>query len=399
MILRRTLKINTKLVFSMFNAIGSLGIFALAQLSIWYGGLATLLPGSIVNKWNYVQMVGCLLMMGLFYIYRKTPNIITVILILMQLLQAFSTYNNNGMIEFVNLSRFMGIILLFDFFSKDFDLLINPFMVIFEFMTYYNLFTVIHKGPDMYGSFYGALGYDNGFISYLLTAYFWALLYMFYKKKIVRPCLLIIVINYTLIYTWSATGLFGIFVLDLLVVINFFVKLRLSLFKGFLIFLVSNFAIVFLRIQNIFSFIIVDILHKDISFTGRTTVWDSSIKKIPYKFLLGYGFMGQEKESQILGDVYCHNALLEILFRGGLIRLILFGLFIYIISKKTEAYLQQRLIQNLIFCISILWIISITESVLINNIIFVMFCTLYILPKEEKQQILSLRFAIPHKTG
>lgn len=365
----------------MFNVIGCIGIFVLAQLSIWYGGMADIVPGSLLSIWNNMQVVGGFVLIGMFYLYRKTPNIITIILILMQLCQTFSTYINDGMLEIVGLSRFICLILLFDFFSEDFDLLVNPFMIIFEFMTYYNLLTIIQKGPDMYGSFYGALGYDNGFISYLLSAYFWAVLYMFYKKRFIRPCILIIAINFTYIYTWSATGLFGIVVLDLLIISGLFVKFKLSLFKGFLLFLLANIVIVYLRIQNVFSFIIVDILHKDLSFTGRTSVWDSANVKILNKLLLGYGNMGQGQETSILGDVYCHNALLEIMFRGGIIRLILLGLIIYIISKETNKYLNSRLFQNLIFCISMLWIISITESVLITTIIYVMFSALYFLPK------------------
>ncbi len=377
------MKIYTKLSFSLFKLIGLIVIFILAQLSIWYGGLANLLPTLIFTKWNSLQLLGTMFLLGMLYIYRKIPNINSLLLIIMQMCQAFSTYLNNGYIDIVALSRFTCLILLLDLFSDNFELLINPFMIIFEIMTYYNLITVIQKGPDIYGSFYGALGYDNGFISYLLTAYFWALLYIYYKGKVIRPIILIMTINYTFIHTWSVTGLFGILVLDLLIILNIFIQWKLSLFKSFLLFLFTNFAIVFLRIQNVFSFIIEDLLHKDLTFTGRTNVWDTSIKKIPDKILLGYGNLGQEQEERILGDVYCHNGLLEILFRGGIIRLLLFGIIIYIISNKTKKYLDNKLYQSLIFCVSIIWIVSITESVLVNYIIFVMFSVLYIIPNPE----------------
>jgi O-antigen ligase len=175
--------------------------------------------------------------------------------------------------------------------------------------------------------------------------------------------------------------------LDLLIAAGLLLNLKLKLINGFLLFLLTNIAIVFLRIQNLFSFVIVDLLHKDLTFTGRTSAWDSAIIKISNKFLLGYGNMGQEQESRLIGDVYCHNALLEILFRGGIIRLIFFGLIILLISKKTNNYLDNRLFQNLVFCVCILWIISITESVLITSIIYVMFCGLYYLPQPVKKTV------------
>lgn len=71
-----------------------------------------------------------------------------------------------------------------------------------------------------------------------------------------------------------------------------------------------------------------DILHKDVTFTERTTMWASALKIIPDSILIGFGYPDKEwylsnMSSFAIGP---HNMLLAMLIYGGVI-----GLFLYVI--------------------------------------------------------------------
>ena len=63
------------------------------------------------------------------------------------------------------------------------------------------------------------------------------------------------------------------------------------------------YGIVLLRLQNIFSFIIQNILGKDLTFTGRTRIWDNAIEFIKARFIIGYGKETGAVIASKLGDI------------------------------------------------------------------------------------------------
>lgn len=82
--------------------------------------------------------------------------------------------------------------------------------------------------------------------------------------------------------------------------------------------------------------IVVNILHRDMTLTGRTIIWDITVNKIIEKPVLGYGMIDGMDFQAMLGGitgVNAHNTYLMMLFNGGLI---LFAIFIiaYFITRK-----------------------------------------------------------------
>lgn len=128
----------------------------------------------------------------------------------------------------------------------------------------------------------------------------------------------------------SSTAIVSIAITFLFVFISLFGK-RKSLLNAqmFLaVYLVLFILIVLLRFQNLFSFLIVDVLHKDLTFTNRIYLWDVAIGAIKTSPLFGNGYLTIASRHALytsLSIQTAHDQILEYGFVGGLIQI---GLFI-----------------------------------------------------------------------
>ena len=110
------------------------------------------------------------------------------------------------------------------------------------------------------------------------------------------------------------------------------------------------FGIVVMKVQNLFSFIIVDILGKDITLTGRIYIWDKVIGYIAENPIFGYGvetyterlvkmYMGHSSWQNNYAALHSHCRYLETLYRGGII---LFGIYLSILILATKKLMQFK---------------------------------------------------------
>ncbi len=352
-------------------------VFVILQLSLWHGGLAEILPLSIIELWNPLQMMSTLWIIILFIIKNRLPNKISAILIGMKLFVSFVAILNMHIVDVVELCRYIALILAIDYFTEYFIQLVKVLMLVFEFLVYFNLYDLLHTERDIYGVFYSALGYDNDFTKYMLCACFIALLYNLITTKKIRSVALIIACHITLLYAGVGTGITSLIVMDIVSLVRFLNLGNTTVLQSFIVYLSAEFLIVFARVQNLFSFIIVDLLGKDLTFTGRTDVWSNSIKRIFDHILIGHGDMNQMTEYLVLGDVYCHNGFLEILFRGGIIHLILFIVLILILDNAMKNTFDTYTITMCSVVFWGIWVTSITESIYQYGIVMMIPALIY----------------------
>lgn len=115
--------------------------------------------------------------------------------------------------------------------------------------------------------------------------------------------------------------------------------------------IVANYILAFmLTVLNridIFSFIIVNILHRDLTLTTRTTIWRITINKIVDKPIIGNGYMSGEQFESMLPSIIginAHNTILMIAFIGGIVLSITF---IWLLLASTAKYDNESMSDRL----------------------------------------------------
>lgn len=194
----------------------------------------------------------------------------------------------------------------------------------------------------------------------------------------------IIIMSATVVLTMSGTSIIGVF--SVLVLMNFnWIKqkiLNINVQWIVLSYVIFWFAFVIMRVQNLFAFIIEDILQKDLTLTHRTDIWDIAIEKIGESFLMGHG-LGDSTNffsvSYILnGNLVsatwsAHNEFLQLLYESGLISLVLLLLFIFVsMSNERQKYACFSTFFSSVIAVLIMWL---TEAPGIYGLFFILlFC-------------------------
>lgn len=218
------------------------------------------------------------------------------------------------------------------------------------------------------------LGRDNTFIYFFITAIIVAFIHGSKKELYYILALSFI----TMVYVFSATGIIGCI---LIVIYALFLQGK-SIDKLFnfkilsVAYVIIYYLIVIERIQEKFSYIIVDILGKDITFTGRTSLWDSAMSYISQKPWTGYG-VTEKFLTTASGIAYSpHNLILQILLAGGILSLGIFIVMYWICGRKLN-YKKYHLSNTIAVAIFIYLITSLTESTLNTPYLYVLLIFAY----------------------
>lgn len=161
----------------------------------------------------------------------------------------------------------------------------------------------------------------------------------------------------SLIKAWAATCL-AIYVLFLIIMLLDRNKIFKKIYplKGFIINVCISVMVIFLHIQNLFEWLIVDILHKSLTLSGRIYVWASAISNIKDKPWLGYGTVKGGRLSINYSDVlkrtyFSHNIFLEVLIQGGIIAMVCLVITYFFAEKEMKKYPNCPI--NSVVCLSI----------------------------------------------
>ena len=92
--------------------------------------------------------------------------------------------------------------------------------------------------------------------------------------------------------------------------------------------------------------IINDLFHKDLTFSGRSLIWNQILVMIAQKPILGWGYMKSTTISKILGSkvfTSAHNQWLNFLFQGGIV---LFGIAVMLFAIEIGTIKKQKANRN-----------------------------------------------------
>lgn len=229
----------------------------------------------------------------------------------------------------------------------------------------------IYMNPEGIGTVdYYFLGLDNMAAMNLIMGglFIWLYRHITHKNKFITFLLLLIPV-YQLFYVDCSTGKVGAAILLILFIFFDFIKnIKLLNYKNYIIISLLLFVfIVILRFQNYFEFLIVDILHKDLTFTLRTFIWDDAILSIKENYLLGIGY----------SYAHFHCTYLDTLAKFGTIGFIAYLINLFIINKKITIEEKKddktRYIAKIIsFGFLIYFLMTIVEVYLDNQFFYVL---------------------------
>lgn len=201
------------------------------------------------------------------------------------------------------------------------------------------------------GTFVTILSSVNGVASYIFPAIFSCILLMHITTLKNIACWILITLCFlSELFLWSATSLTGVFLLIIYILFIYnntyisrkYVKPKILLFATFFI----SLGITFFNIQNWFSYIITDILHKDLTMTGRTNVWEIGFNGFYESPIFGRGSAAKTVD----------NCYVQVLYNTGMVGALGFVIFIYRSIKKMHLNAPTKLERfvGILFAIEVL---------------------------------------------
>lgn len=227
------------------------------------------------------------------------------------------------------------------------------------------------------------LGYDNNLITYIFPALALSFTNSLNKNdKIGLKSIFLLIISFcSIIFTWSATGVVSMVIMIVLFFAYTINKKNFPIKKYIVVALSLFIGIVFLRFQNIFSFIIEGWLKKDLTFTGRTYIWDIFIGEIKKSILIGHGIVDSKYLIRTLNAGHAHNYFLQILYQGGLVTFSMFLGFFFSAINKVKNCKEKKYVGIVIFAYLISFIFEAYS--LTNMFIIVLLIAYYYEPSSK----------------
>lgn len=309
------------------------------------------------NLWLYISSF----IIFILIILKKSFSKIILYLCLFLGCLIFSSFFNNDGIKYCiqNIPEILFFCLLIDYgLKKDKIIFLKTLASFFTVLVYLNLFLILLFPQGMYTSSTGffenwLLGYKNTHILYIFPGILFRFLYSYckYNKVRISDYVYLSVGTISTLIVKNSTGIVGIVCIWLFFLLKkIFNKIHIfNILTYFLINVGLFVSIVVWRVQEIFSYLIIHILHRNITFTGRTFIWDSALKYIKRKPILGYGNVSFNYNNYIFST---HNTILGILHKVGFVGIFFYFLFLYKSLKelwKNKANEISQFISIIIF--------------------------------------------------
>lgn len=232
---------------------------------------------------------------------------------------------------------------------------------------------------------YHLLGNRIAFTPFLMAAIFFSFVQDYVENQghvSVYTYGTIIICYITALFESVATGIVAISVVLLVFLLLNSEKIRISLSVFYIVYAVVFVAIVVFNIQyNIpfFSYFLVDVLNKDLTFDNRTTIWLATIEAFMKKPILGYGLTGggsiQVQFTYISKTLTAHNQILNTLYEGGVLAFSVFVALCGYISNAVKKYKTDILAKICTAFVIGFFFIMFTEVQMEKAIIFLLFAT------------------------
>lgn len=357
-----------------------------------------------IHNYYVVMRVITLFIAIIFFIIKKRFPTITFIIIIYFIVYGFSTYQNDGSI--LDLLGYSTYIISFVAWS---EIVLRFYTIkglyslnfVYSSLVYINtiLYLLFPNGYTQSETYAGNiinryfLGVENQFAATLIPAIMINVIYNYtkYGRLKINSYILITVVLFTFLYVSSATSIVGIFL-----IIFYLLFISRSNLKNLInnINIIVSVASLYLIIVvfnslEIFSFIIEEILKKDLTLSTRTLLWDRAFIYIKESPIIGYGYLGGGKYLQVTStrSMDSHNTILQFLLQHGILGIgilfILLFIFFRNISKNKKNKINLFILYSF-FVASIMMISEVYSFTFILIIIILGIFSPYIVKEQEK---------------
>lgn len=327
------------------------GLF-LIVLSFFKPGILENYPfyNTVYNYWTLLSSISIII----YYTLKKKISVLQFLILLQIILYGISTLLNSR--DFYTLIAtfipLLAICMLSEIqIKKNCKRYLKCLSIIIFFEILINfIFICLYPrgvyGEGIYGSYKYFLGYDNYSALFINLGMIIILLYNYISKGKLTflGIITILIVLFSYMITWTVTPMIGALVAGILVIlvlkfhinkvswINKLINFKSVFFASIAFFV----AIVIFRIQDNFAYLIVNILHKDLTFTGRTLIWDKSLEQFFSSPWIGIGITDYNVRLATLNIYHAHCTLLNILMEGGVFVLAIYISMLYYVSKKMD---------------------------------------------------------------
>ena len=289
-------------------------------------------------------------------------NKFSVSIFLFLLLDIFATIFSDGQVNQMVINALTIITLVsIMFYSNKYDSLnfLWSARLIFDLLIIINFVSMILYPEGLYNfesiNAHYFLGHRNVMMRTLYPGVFFDLMYRIKKNNKLSffNIIIILIVGASIFMAWAATAIVSYILFLLLFIIFYRRQSRLCSIKGSIILsLIIFITLVLFRIQDIFSFLIEDVLKKDMTFTGRTYLWDAIMKHFGDSPLIGNGLENLETISAKLFSftVYdsAHNFYLDTIYQNGIIGfaiiLFVFISFAFIVDSNVSGKMKALMV-------------------------------------------------------
>lgn len=310
--------------------------------------------------WNYISVEIVLIMfLRNKFVLKKSVCPLTTIMTLLCIQLALSTISmgstsiNSLIYIFKTLINVLCLFLVADIYANKFRSFVCAVYVYITLLMLMNIATIYLFPHGMYASpgstrdDYFLFGLDNmGFI-YSLHGFFAGMIYYLDKKKKLPASFLLLYAFIFGTYVYRKSGTAIVAALECIIFLIIFKMKKplriLNYSRTLIVSAVLYICVVVGQSLGIFTGIVEFLTGKTHSFNGRTTIWNAMFSVFPQRPITGFGIMPQTTqrylyvgggEDWLAGVGHLHNIVLEFLFKGGIIALLLFGL-IWLGCRKT----------------------------------------------------------------
>lgn len=285
----------------------------------------------------------------------------------------------------------MLIAMVMEYYKDRFHVVLLSFTIAFSLCAYLNLLHIITHpqlwfiedeksvGGYLLGNSYNQMGCR--LICAVISSY---LCQKISKWWTVNTVFVIIASLIALMIVRSMTSLSCLILFTALCMIPFKQLLRLSTYGLFVFYFLFQIFVCFdgrgLENNEYATYVIVDVLDKDITFSNRTEMWDSALKTFYESPIWGHGLVDGEWYLSHMNSTATgpHNLVFSILIYGGIMLFAVFGLLFWWSVKNI-------LLSNDRYCILILTCIA----------TYLIMCTMEVYPYSFTLYLLALAFYFP----